>query len=98
MSRRRSTNPSSKAFQFLDLGLRHLSRDDSGRAGEAPERIPLLRIFQTGYSLGLELKYRAEAVIRKGEWYRDILRREEVLDSPFKETIQGLFFKRPHLL
>ena len=66
-----------------------------GPAVEILSRIPLLRIFQTGYSLGLELKYRAEAVIRKGEWYRDILQREEVLDSPFKETIRGLLFKRP---
>jgi Family of unknown function (DUF6178) len=84
-----------KAFQFLDLGLRHLSRDDLGTAGEILRRIPLLRVFQTGYSLGLDLKYRAEAIIRRGEWYRDILQREEVLDSPFKETIRGLFFKRP---
>jgi hypothetical protein len=84
-----------QAFQSLDLGLRHLSRDDSERAGGLLLRIPLLRIFQTGYSLGLDLKYRAEAILRKGEWYRDILLREEVLDSPFKETIQGLFFKRP---
>ncbi len=84
-----------KAFQFLDLGLRHLSRDDLGQTVEVLSRIPLLRIFQTGYSLGLDLKYRAEAIIRKGEWYRDILQREEVLDSPFKETIRGLLFKRP---
>jgi hypothetical protein len=84
-----------QAFQILDLGLRHLSRDDSEQAGGLLLRIPLLRIFQTGYSLGLDLKYRAEAILRKGEWYRDILLREEVLDSPFKETIQGLFFKRP---
>ena len=84
-----------KAFQLLDLGLRHLSRDDLGQAVEVLSRIPLLRVFQTGYSLGLELKYRAEAIIRRGEWYREILRREEVLDSPFKETLQGLFFKKP---
>ena len=84
-----------KAFQFLDLGLQHLSRDDLGRAGEVLSRIALLRVFQTGYSLGLDLKYRAEAIIRRGPWYRDIRQREEVLDSPFKETIQGLFFKRP---
>ncbi len=84
-----------KAFQFLDLGLRHLSRDDLGTAGEILRSIPLLRVFQTGHSLGLELKFRAEAIIRSGEWYRDILLREEVLDSPFKETIRGLLFKRP---
>jgi hypothetical protein len=84
-----------KALQLLDLGLRHLSRDDSGRAGEILSQLPLIRIFQTGYSLGLDLKYRAEAIIRKGDWYREILRREEVLDSPFKETVKGLLFKRP---
>lgn len=84
-----------KAFQFLDLGLRHLSRDDRGQTMEVLSRIPLLRVFQTGYSLGVDLKYRAEAIIRKGEWYRDILQREDVLDSPFKETIRGLLFKRP---
>ena len=84
-----------KAFQFLDLGLRHLSRDDLGRTVEVLSRIPLLRVFQTGYSLGLDLKYRAEAIIRKGEWYRDLFQREEVLDSPFKETIRGLLFKSP---
>ena len=84
-----------KAFQLLDLGLRQLSRDDLGQAVEVLSRIPLLRVFQTGYSLGLDLKYRAEAIFRKGEWYRDILQREDVLDSPFKETIRGLLFKRP---
>jgi len=84
-----------KALQLLDLGLRHLSRDDSGRAGEVLTHLALVRIFQTGYSLGLELKYRAEAIIRRGDWYREILRREEVLDSPFQETLKGLFFKRP---
>jgi hypothetical protein len=84
-----------KAFQFLDLGLRYLSRDDLGQAAEVLRHVPLLRVFQTGYSLGLDLKYRAEAIFRKGEWYRDILQREEVLDSPFKETIRGLFFKAP---
>ncbi len=84
-----------KAFQLLDLGLRHLSRDDLGQAGEVLSHLPLIRIFQTGYSLGLDLKYRAEAVFRRGDWYREILRREEVLDSPFKETVKGLLFKRP---
>jgi hypothetical protein len=84
-----------KAFQLLDLGLRHLSGDDSGRAGEVLAHLPLVRIFQTGYSLGLELKYRAEAIIRRGDWYREILRREEVLDSPFQEMLKGLFFKKP---
>jgi hypothetical protein len=84
-----------KAFQLLDLGLRHLSQDDLGRAGEVLSHLPLIRIFQAGYSLGLELKYRAEAIIRRGDWYREILRREEILDSPFMETIKGLFFKRP---
>ena len=84
-----------KAFQLLDLGLRHLSRDDSGRAGEVLSHLPLVRIFQTGYSLGLELKYLAEAMVRRGDWYREILRREEILDSPFQETLKGLFFKRP---
>jgi hypothetical protein len=84
-----------KAFQMLDLGLRHLSRDDLEQAGEALGRIPLLRVFQTGHSLGLDLKYRAEAIIRRGEWFRDLLRREDLFDSPFKEMLQGLFFKRP---
>ncbi len=86
-----------RAFQTLDLGLRHLSGEDPDRAGRILEGFPVFRIFQIGFSLGLDLKIRAEALFQKGSWWGEIGGREEFLDSPSKETLRGLFWKHPLL-
>jgi hypothetical protein len=84
-----------RAFQTLDLGLRHLSGEDPEEAARILTRLPVFRIFQTGFSLGLDLKFRAKALFEKGAWFSAPEGREEFLDSPFKEMLQGLFFKQP---
>jgi hypothetical protein len=83
-----------KAFRTLDLGLRYLSQDDPNEAAMVLKSIPLLRIFQTGFSLVLKLRRRAGALVAKG-WLGALDRKEDILDSPLKETIKGLLRKRP---
>jgi len=83
-----------KALQTLDLGLKYLSLENPADARHLLEKIPLTRIFQAGFSLTLDLKRKAQEIIQKG-WLANIPRREDILDSPLKETIKGLLRKRP---
>ncbi|MBI5585765.1 MAG: hypothetical protein HY892_18290 [Deltaproteobacteria bacterium] len=84
-----------RAFQTLDLGLRHLSGEDPDEAARILARLPVSRIFQTGFSLGLDLKFRAEALFRQGDGFAALEGRAEFLDSPYQEMIYGLFLKQP---
>lgn len=84
-----------RAFQTLDLGLRHLSGEDPDRAARTLESLPVFRIFQTGFSLGLDLRFKAEALFMKTGWFGAWEGREEWLDSPYREIIQGLLLKHP---
>ncbi len=83
-----------KALQTLDLGLKYLSQEDPAEARQLLEKIPVTRIFQAGYSLSLDLKRRAHQLVQKG-WLAALPRREEILDTPLKETMQGLLRPRP---
>lgn len=83
-----------KALQTLDLGLKYLSNENPAEAGQLLEKVPVTRIFQAGYSLSLDLKRRAQELVQKG-WLADLPRKEEILDSPLKETIKGLLRNRP---
>ncbi|MBW2057086.1 MAG: hypothetical protein JRJ26_06275 [Deltaproteobacteria bacterium] len=83
-----------KAFQTLDLGLRYLSHEDRQEALRVLKTVPVVRIFQTGFSLALRLRRKADHIVRKG-WLRAITRGIEVLDSPLRETMKGLLRKRP---
>lgn len=83
-----------KALQTLDLGLKYLSQENSREAGRLLKEVPVTRIFQAGYSLGLNLKKRAQQIVQKG-WLANLPRKEDLLDSPLKETLQGLLRNRP---
>lgn len=83
-----------KALQTLDLGLKYLSNENPAEARQLLKEVPVTRIFQTGYSLGLDLQRRAQKLVQKG-WLADLPRKEEILDSPLQETIKGLLRKRP---
>ncbi len=83
-----------KALQTLDLGLKYLSQEDPAEACRLLEKIPVTRIFQAGYSLSLDLKRKAHQLIQKG-WLANLPRRQEILDSPLRETMQGLLRPRP---
>jgi hypothetical protein len=83
-----------KALRTLDLGLRYLSDENPGAAMKVIETVPLARVFQTGFSLGLDLKRKARFFCEKG-WLGALDRKEQVLDSPLRETVQGLLRKKP---
>lgn len=83
-----------KALQTLDLGLKYLSQENPREARFILEKIPVTKIFQTGFSLGLDLKKKAQSIVKNG-WLANLPRREDILDSPLKETIKGLLRKRP---
>lgn len=83
-----------KALKTLDLGLKYLSNENPAEARQLLEKVPVTRIFQVGFSLGLDLKRRALELVQKG-WLAGLPRKEEILDSPLKETIKGLLRKRP---
>ena len=83
-----------KALRTLDLGLRYLSHENPGAAMEVIKTFPLTKVFQTGFSLGLKLKRKARFLCEKG-WLGALDRKEQILDSPLRETMRGLLRKRP---
>ena len=83
-----------KAFQTLDLGLKYLSHEDPVKAAIVLRTVPTVTVFQTGFSLGLRLRRKAESILKRG-WLSRIDRGMEIIDSPLKETMRGLLRKRP---
>ncbi len=49
---------------YLSLGLEHLTGSDPGRATDALRDTPLRRVFQVGFSLTLQLKFRADRLVK----------------------------------
>nr|WP_211194318.1 DUF6178 family protein [Pyxidicoccus fallax] len=49
---------------YLSLGLEHLTGSDPGRATDVLQETPLRRIFQVGFTLTLQLKFRADRLVR----------------------------------
>ncbi len=49
---------------YLSLGLEHLTGADPGRATDALRDTPLRRIFQVGFTLTLQLKFRADRLVK----------------------------------
>lgn len=50
---------------YLSLGLEHLTGGDPARAPDALRDTPLRRIFQVGFTLTLQLKYRADRLFKQ---------------------------------
>jgi hypothetical protein len=83
-----------KAFQTLDIGLKYLSQEEPVKAARVLETVPIIRIFQTGFSLALRLKWTAESMVKRG-WLAALDRGVDILDSPLEETVRALLRKRP---
>lgn len=49
---------------YLSLGLEHLTGADPAQATEVLRETPLRRVFQTGFSLTLQLKFRADRLAK----------------------------------
>ncbi|RKG54977.1 hypothetical protein D7X30_27850 [Corallococcus sp. AB011P] len=49
---------------YLSLGLEHLTGADPAKAPEALRDTPLRRVFQVGFTLTLQLKYRADRLFK----------------------------------
>ncbi|MCY1014797.1 DUF6178 family protein [Pyxidicoccus sp. MSG2] len=49
---------------YLSLGLEHLTGAVPGRASDALRDTPLRRVFQVGFSLTLQLKFRADRLVK----------------------------------
>ncbi|WP_240360524.1 DUF6178 family protein [Pyxidicoccus caerfyrddinensis] len=49
---------------YLSLGLEHLTGADPARASDALRDTPLRRVFQVGFSLTLQLKFRADRLVK----------------------------------
>ncbi|MCP3142469.1 DUF6178 family protein [Pyxidicoccus xibeiensis] len=49
---------------YLSLGLEHLTAADPGRATDVLRDTPLRRVFQVGFTLTLQLKFRADRLVK----------------------------------
>ena len=85
---------SKKTLSYINTGLEYLSGGDLHKGIEKLSDHWLLHLFQAGYSLVLALTYKLDRLERdgwpsKGGWGTDIL------DSPFRERLEGLSLPRP---
>lgn len=78
----------SRAVAYLGLGLEYLSRGDVTRGGQALLSIALERVFRVGFSLTLQLRRLAEALVKSGV-------DPEALEAPWDEVLQLLRQRRP---
>lgn len=83
-----------KVGAYLSIGLEILSGGDISLAGRYISEIPLKYIFQIGFGATLELKWKAEKIIKK-EWFREKKIPLSFLSHPWEERMEGLLRKRP---
>ncbi len=83
------------AHDTLSLGLEHASQADPARGAALLAGAPLKRIFQVGASLALQLKFRADRLMRSGKASFPSVARESLFDAPLSEIVAGLRRKRP---
>jgi hypothetical protein len=83
------------ANDTLSLGLEHASRGDPARGAALLAGAPLKRLFQVGASLALQLKFRAERLMKSGKASFPSVARESLFDPPLAEAVAGLRRKRP---
>ncbi|MGC3997040.1 MAG: DUF6178 family protein [Anaeromyxobacter sp.] len=76
----------------LELGLDRLAGDDAARAAQVLAETPVKRLFQEGFGRILELKWRAERLLKAGGAGR---REAPLLDAPLGEAVSALAAKRP---
>lgn len=85
------------ANDTFSLGLEHASGGDRERGAALLAGAPLKRVFQVGASLALQLKFRADRLMRSGKASFPSVPRESLFDAPLAEVVAGLRRKRPML-
>lgn len=83
-----------KVGSYLSIGLEIMSGGDILQAKRYLSEIPLKFLFQIGFGRALELKWKAERILKKG-WYSDKGLPISFLGFPWEERIEGLLKKRP---
>ncbi len=79
----------------LSLGLEHAAAGDIDRAVSVLGAAPLKEVFRAGVSVGLELRYRADRLLRGGFASFPGSRNEPLFDTPLGEAIVALRRRRP---
>ena len=85
-----------RVYGYLNLGLSHLSQGRLDEGIRGVKKLYLHQIFQVGFSLTLRLGRRAKRTLRS-PWYRKGKEDLGLLDSPWREVMEGLLRKRPLL-
>ncbi|HUL57955.1 MAG TPA: DUF6178 family protein [Anaeromyxobacteraceae bacterium] len=80
------------ARALVELGLEARAGTDEGAAAAALAEAPLKRTFQEGFGRVLELKWRAERILREGGAGT---REAPLLDAPVGEALAALVARRP---
>jgi hypothetical protein len=81
---------------YLSIGLEHLSGGDLALAQAWLSGARLIDLHRVGFSLTLELKRRADHLVRDG-WLARPEARHELLDAPLRELLAWLRRRRPML-
>ncbi len=82
--------------RYLSLGLEHITGGDPAKGPEALATISLLRIFQVGYSLTVDLK-RLVSTLRSAGRISLAPSGTTLLDEPWEALVHGLEQRRPEL-
>lgn len=83
-----------KIGSYLSIGLEIMSGGDILQAKRYLSEIPLKYLFQIGFGAALELKWKAEKILKKG-WYSNKRLPISFLGYPWRERIEGILKKRP---
>ncbi len=85
-----------RVYSYLNLGLSHLSQGNLDEGIRGVRKLYLHQIFQVGFSLTLRLGRRAKRILRP-PWYPKGKEDLGLLDSPWREVMEGLLSRRPLL-
>jgi hypothetical protein len=80
---------------YMNLGLEHLAGGDLKIAIEQLRETHLKLVFQLGVSLTIDLRNRAQAVVKRLGLDPHRQREIEYLDSPYREALAGLLERQP---
>lgn len=83
-----------KVGSYLSIGLEIMSGGDISQAKRYLSEIPLKYLFQIGFGSALELKWKAERILKKG-WYSNKGLPLSFLGFPWEERMEGVLRKRP---
>jgi hypothetical protein len=81
-------------YHYLNVGLSHLAQEDTNQGATILQRLYLKQIFQVGYSRTVQLSRRAQRIVAN-EWFPEGKASLTLLDTPYREAVEGLLQKRP---